>query len=143
MSLKVLNREARSLEMVCSTYITKAFLLRYVFNTNLHSVKKDIPVQSESIRFLCKSFSILYSSKKNGNQPYSRNRSYADITISKGLNVWAYCFTLKFKIDIFGEKTLSPWKLLNNIKTSNLETLFLILMWGSLDIFHDFCYSST
>lgn len=122
----------------------KVVLLRYGFNIIINSVIRDKTVLFESVRSLCESFLFYGRVQKWKLTKFKKKllHRYNDIKkiledkfIDKFQNLKSIYPTN------FCEQILSPWNLLNDSKTSNLETLFPYLN-TALDIFRNSCYSN-
>lgn len=95
-----------------------------VFNIILDSVIGDMTVRFESVHSLCERFSVLWLNKEMTIDQIQEKTTRLVKQYPKDLGdeLTDELQSLKLIYSAnFGEKTLSPWDLLNAIKTSNLE----------------------
>lgn len=98
-----------------------------VFNIILDSVIGDMTVRFESVHSLCERFSVLWLNKEmtidHIQEKTTRLVKQYPKDLGDELTDELQSLKLIYSAN-FGVKTLSPWNLLNAIKTSNLENLF-------------------
>ncbi|KAL4153194.1 hypothetical protein QTP88_001027 [Uroleucon formosanum] len=98
-----------------------------IFNIILDSVIGDMTVRFESVHSLCERFSVLWLNKEMTidqiQEKTTRLVKQYPKDLGDELTDELQSLRLIYSAN-FSEKTLSPWDLLNAIKTSNLEKLF-------------------